>query len=196
MSPSASAAVAVRRILVKRPWIYWSIVAFAALGAAATMLDRVDRVDAERESWGAAQTVLVATADHEPGERLTVETRQVARAILPAGAVTELAEIDGAVARQRIGAGEIINAVDLATGDGPQAMTPPDWLAVPVVESPRSAAGLGDRVLVASDGFVISTDAIVVGGHDDVTLVAVPADEAPGVAAADGVGAVTLLLRP
>ncbi len=86
--------------------------------------------------------------------------------------------------------------VDVAADGGPQAMTPDGWLAVPVIESPRSGAVVGDRVQVASDGFVVSADAIVVGGFDNVTVLAVPANEAPLLPAAADAGALTLLLKP
>jgi hypothetical protein len=196
MSPIASAAVTARRILVKRPWIYWAFVAVAALGAAASMLERADRIDATRESWGSQRTVLVAVGDHAPGDALTTEPRAVPAAIVPSGALTATGEPGDAVARQHIGAGEIVHTVDIAASDGPQAFTPLGWLAVPVVETPASGARLGDRVSVAGDGFVISPDAIVVGTHDDVTVVAVPEAEAQGVAAAGHAAGLTLLLHP
>ena len=52
MSPIASSAVTVRRVLVKRPWIYWSVAVIAALGASASLLGRSDGIDAARASWG------------------------------------------------------------------------------------------------------------------------------------------------
>jgi SAF domain len=196
MSPVASAAAAARRILVRRPWIYWSFVAVATIGTAASMLQRTDHIDAAREAWGTSRTVWVAVGPHVPGDALTAETREVPAAIVPDGALTDADRPIGAIARQRIGAGEIIHLVDVAANDRPQAITPVGWLAVPVIESPPSAARLGDRVVVASDGLVISADAVVVGANDEVTLIAVPAADAPGVAAADDAGALTLLLRP
>ena len=75
-------------------------------------------------------------------------------------------------------------------------MIPAGWLAVPIRESPASGARLGDRVHVVSDGFVISADGLVVGVHDDATLVAVPSDEAPSIPASADAGGLTLLLVP
>ena len=195
MSPVASAVAAARRILVRRPWIYWSLVVLAALGTAASVLERSDRIDAARAAWGTSRTVWVAVGDHAPGDRLSVEAREWPAAAVSDGALADTAVPGDAIARQHIGAGEIVQSVDVATSDGPQAITPVDWLAVPVIESPPSAARLGDRVLVVSEGFVISGDAVVVGAYDEVTMVAVPWAEAPAVAAADS-GGVTLLLRP
>ncbi len=190
VAPSA-AAVALRRLLVKRPWIYWLIVAVAAAGAGGSMLERSDRIDAQRAAWGATQSVWVATSDHVPGDPLSAERRDVPRAVVPDGAVDD---IDGLVARQHLAAGEIVHSSDVVALTGPLALTPPGWLAVPVNESPVSGAVIGDRVRVVGDGVVLSAAAVVVGHHDGSSLIAVPTDEAPAVAAmATGV---TLLLIP
>lgn len=193
MSPVASAAVTVRRILVRRPWIYWSLAVVAALAASASMLGHADSIDAARNSWGETRTVWVATVDHAPGDPLTVTARDVPTAMLADSAAIDVA---GFTARQQISTGEVVDAVDLVAATGPQAMTPAGWLAVPIIESPPSGASIGDRIHIVSDGFVITTDGLVVGQLDDVTLVAVPADVAPSVPAADDAGSLTLLLVP
>jgi Flp pilus assembly protein CpaB len=193
MSTVATVIVSTRRVLARRPWIQWAVIVVVATLAAASVHGRLQRVDAERDSWGVASPVLVATGPIEVGEPLRVEKRQLPSAIVPEGAIYEA---DGLVARQRIGNGEIITDVDVVSDSGPQAMTPNGWLAVPVVESPRSGAALGDHVQVASDGFVLSSDAIVVGSFDEVTVLAVPADEAPLLPAANDAGSLTLLLKP
>jgi hypothetical protein len=69
-------------------------------------------------------------------------------------------------------------------------------LAVPIVESPPSGAAVGDRVRVVADGVVLSADALVVGYHDDVTLVAVPEQVAPILPPAADSGGLALLLEP
>ena len=107
-----------------------------------------------------------------------------------------ISEIDRQVARQRIAAGEVITAPDVSERDGPRALVPEGWLAVAIVESPSSGAGIGDRVQIASEGTVISSDAVVIGFVDDATLVAAPADEAPLLPAAAAAGGVALLLVP
>jgi len=193
MSPVASAAVTARRILVKRPWIYWSLVGVAALGASASLLSRSDGIDAARASWGETRGVWVAAVDHAPGDPIDATRRDQPVAMLAESAATDIA---GRVARQRIAAGEVVDAVDVVAPNRPQAMIPPGWLAVPIREAPPSGALLGDRVHVVSDGFVVSGDALVVGVHDDTTLVAVPADSAPALPAAAEAGALTLLLVP
>ena len=190
VAPSA-AAVALRRLLVKRPWIYWLTVAVAAAGAGGSVLERSDRIDAQRAAWGATQGVWVATSDHGPGDPLSAERRDVPSAVVPDGAVND---VDGLSARQHLAAGEIVHSSDVVALTGPQALTPTGWLVVPVNESPVSGAVIGDRVRVVGDGVVLSAAAVVVGHHDGSTLIAVPTDEAPAVAAlATGV---TLLLIP
>ena len=103
----------------------------------------------------------------------------------------------GAAARHRLGAGEIVVDVDVAATTAPRSLIPPGWLGVAVVETVASGAIVGDHVVVASDGVRLAADALVVGHGDGVTVVAVPDDEAPIVAAASGsTGGVALLLRP
>ncbi|MDW3213957.1 MAG: hypothetical protein R8G01_08190 [Ilumatobacteraceae bacterium] len=189
----SAAAVTLRRLLVKHPWIYWAVVGLAALGAGASMLERSDRVDDRRAAWGETRSVWVATADLAPGDPVSAERRDLPRAMVPDGATSD---VDGLTARQHVAVGEIVHTVDVVAPSGPQALTPRGWVAVPVNESPVSGAAVGDRVRVAGDGVVLSTDAIVVGHHDGSSLVAVPTDEAAAIAAlADHVG-VTLLLVP
>jgi hypothetical protein len=193
MSPVSTAAVTIRRMLVRRPWIYWLFVAVAVLGAAGAMLERSDRVDAARDSWGRTRSVWVAVDDLAPGDPLRVERREVPVAI----AEGDVADgIDSLVARQHISRGEIVYRSDVVAPSGPQAMTPTGWLVVPVVESPPSGAAIGDRARAVGDGIVFAGDVLVVGHHDDVTLIAVPAEIAPLLPAAADDGRLTLLLVP
>lgn len=190
-----AAAVAARRFLVRRPWVYWAFVAVAVGGAVASVVDHSAEIDDARDAWGATADVWVAIVDHEPGdpirsERVTVPVAVVAESALDA------APPDEAIARQRIAAGSMLHDVDVAATAGPQTLTPPGSLAVPVVESPPSGALVGDRVQVVADGIVVADDATVVGHHDDATLVAVPAADAALLPAAADAGRVTLLLVP
>ncbi len=189
----ATTAASLRRTHAKRPWMYWLLVCFVAIGVAASMLDRADRIDAERVAWGESVTVFVATRAHVPGDPLTAEARDVPSAIAPPGRITSP---DGWFVRQYVGEGEIISDAAVTAGAGPQALVPAGWLGVPIVESPASGALIGDRVRVVSDGVVIAREALVVGHHDDVTVVAVPADVAPAVPAAADARSLSLLLVP
>ena len=168
MSPVHTILVSTRRVLARRAWIQWVVIATVAAVIAASVHARLQQVDRQRDSWGSTRTVLVAIGFTDIGDPIDVEPRDLPIAMIPDGALDPADETpdDGAgrrLARQRVGTGEIVSRLDVVAASGPQAMTPAGWLAVPVVESPRSGALLGDRVQVASDGFVISADAVVVG---------------------------------
>ena len=117
-------------------------------------------------------------------------------AVVPPGALAA----DGSgefVARQPVSKGEIVTEVDVGReGGGALALVPDGWLAVPVLESPASGAAIGTRVHVVSDGVVLTDEAVVVGYHDDVTLVAVPASAAPMLPVASDNGSLALLMAP
>lgn len=203
MSPVHNMLVSTRRLLARRPWIQWVVITAVAALVAGSVHARLQQVDRQRDSWGSTHTVLIATGLTEVGQPIDAERRDLPTAMVPDGALDPAADdADAArdaerlIARQLVGPGEIVTRLDVVAERGPQAITPEGWLAVPVVESPRSGAALGDRVQVASDGLVISADALVVGLLDDVTLLAVPAAEAPLLPAASAAGALTLLLRP
>jgi hypothetical protein len=187
----------VRRVLARRPWIYWTVVAAVAAGGATATASVVRGVDDERARWGDTGTVLVVTRDVVAGEAMTgvIAERRYPTAMIPPGAVTTLEP--GAAARHRLATGEIVVDVDVAATTAPHSLIPHGWLGVAVVETVASGATVGDRVVVASDGVRFAADALVVGRGDGVTIVAVPDDEAPNVAAASSsTGGVALLLRP
>lgn len=189
--------VAVRRLLARRPWIYWLVVSAAALTTAIAVQHRIAAVDEARRAWGDARQVLIARRDTRPGELLDVEIREVPVALIPTAALND--PTDGRlIARQDVAAGQIVTAPDVGRdgADGPAALLPDGWAAVPIVESPPLGAAVGARVQIAGDGVVLATDAIVVGYHDDVTLIAVPAAVAPMVAAGAQSGGVAVLLLP
>ena len=177
-------AVRLRRLLARRPWIYWVVVALVAVAVGGRVLSHVDAVEAERRSWGEVVPVFVATADVAPGESIVAERRELPTAMLPEQPASS---VDGGVARQRVSVGEIVTATDLAPASGPLSLVPTGWLAVPVVESPTSGAEVGDRVQVVAEGVVLSEEGLVVGHSPDATLVAVRPDDAPLLPAADRV---------
>jgi hypothetical protein len=191
-----SIVVSTRRMLARRPWIQWVLIATLAVAITASVHDRLRQIDARRDSWGSTRTVFVADRSTAVGEPLHVRPLDVPVAVIPAAAITEGSDIVDAMARQSIGEGEIVTRTDVTAGTGAQAMTPAGWLAVPIVEATRSGATVGDRVQVASDGFVVSADALVVAQFDEVTVLAVPAAEAPLLPAAAEASTLTLLLQP
>ena len=191
--------VAVRRLLARRPWIYWLVVLVLGLATGAAMHHRVAAVDEARRRWGETETVLVASTDARPGDAMQVDVRELPVAIVPLGALpADTQPGDMLVARQDVMAGEIVTSADIGRigYDGAAALLPDGWAAVPLVESPPLGAPVGARVQIAGDGIVLAPDAIVVGYHDDVTLIAVPAGVAPMVAAGAAAGGVAVLLLP
>jgi SAF domain len=186
----------VRLVLARSPWLYWAVVAALAGAAGLFVMRAADGVEAARESWGDSRRVLVATRDVEPGDLLdgAADLRPLPAPMLPPDAVTELEE--GAVARQRIAAGEVVVAHDLGPSGAPQTLIPSGWLAVAISEPVASGARVGNAVSVATGGVVLATEGIVVGLVGEALLVAVPADIAPQVAQAASTGDVAVLLAP
>ncbi len=193
MSALHRLAVAARRLGGRHPWVHWLLVGAVALAAAASIHDRVRRLDAEREAWGETRAVWVTSRAVAAGDTIVAVPRDVPVAMLPDHPAID---VDGLVARHPIGSGEIVTDVAVAVDRGPASLVPDGWLAVPVVESPRVGAAVGEHVQAASEGFVIAPEALVVAVFDDVTLVAAPPDAAPLIAAAADAGTITLLLDP
>jgi hypothetical protein len=192
MNPLARA----RHVLARRPWLYWLAVVLVAVAAAVAAARGAATVDAARRSWGTTREVVVATADLAPGDALAghVELRARPTPMVPADA---LAEVDAAArTRQRVVAGEILVAPDVAPTGAPQDLIPAGSVAVAVSEAVPSGAAVGDRVSPASGGILLAADGVVVGHSGEAVLVAVPADVAPVVAAASAAGDLALLLQP
>jgi hypothetical protein len=190
--------VALRRLLARRPWIYWLVVIVAAVACGFTVRQRIGDIDTARDAWGDAREVLVARRDTRPGESLEVDVRRMPVAVVPVAALRNDAGDGSLIARQDVPAGAIVTEVDVgrAGHDVPAALLPDGWAAVPIVESPPSGAAVGAHVQIVAEGVVLAPDAIVVGYHDDVTLIAVPDELAPMVAAGADAGGVAVLLLP
>ena len=183
-----------RYVLARRPWLYWAAVAVLAAAIALVVASAVASVDDARRAWGATRTVVVATADLAPGTALAghTEARPHPSPMVPARAVTAIAP--DAVARQHVAAGEVLVDLDIAAGHLPFALIPSGWHGVPVAEPVPSGAAVGDRVAAVSAGAMLAPEGVVVARGDGTLVVAVPADEAPAVAAAAAAGDLTLLL--
>lgn len=190
----AAAPVAWRRLVARRPWVHWVLVATLASATATEFAGRLGEVAEARDAWGTTRPVLVAAVAAAPGEQLVVDVADVPAAVVPPGAIPA-ERASGLIARQYVGPGEMITEADVA-GSGELALVPPGWLAVPVAESPPSGAAPGERVQLVSDGMVIAPDAVVAGRHDDITLIAVPGDVAPVVPAAAQAGSLVVLRAP
>ena len=103
---------------------------------------------------------------------------------------------DGARARQRITAGEVVTEPDVVATAGPRALIPAGWSALAVAEAVPSGAPVGDPVRAVAGGVVLAAEGLVVGHAGDAVILAVPADEAPQVAMAAATGELALLLEP
>ncbi len=189
-----SIAVVVRRALARRPWLYPAVVVVAAVVGAAHVHDLTERIHATRAAWGETVAVWTATDPIDVGEPLALERADVPTRLVPEGALPGDEPLPDTAARRRVERGEIVVQADVAPADGPLGLVPTGWVAVPVVESVPSGSAIGERVRPATDGFELTDRAIVVGHLDGATLVAVPSDAAPLLAAASG--AVTLLRLP
>lgn len=182
-----------RRLVARRPWIQWVLISVFAVAVAASVGDAVAELERERHEWGTSVPVWIASRNVAAGDPIAAERAEIPAAVRPDGAIDG---VDGAIARQAIGRGEIVVELDVMTADGELALAPTGWLVVPVEESPPSGATLGERVQVASDGFVLADEGLVVGFVEGATLVAVPPDAAPLLTAATTAGNHTLLRTP
>jgi len=183
-----------RQVLARRPWLYWLAVAAVAAAGALVAMRAVTSVEVARDEWGAPRTVLVVGDEVAPGDALAgvVERRTMPGPVVPDGALGDLP--GAAVARQRIGAGEIVVEHDVVATADPQARIPPGWHAVAVAEPVSSGADVGDEVVAVAAGVVLAASGVVVGTTVDAVLVAVPSADAPAVAMAATTGELTLLL--
>lgn len=183
-----------RRLVARRPWIQWVLIAIVAAVVAASVNDAVAELERERGEWGTSATVWIASRNAAAGDPIAAERAEVPAAVRPDGAIDAGEAVHDAIARQAIGRGEIVVDHDVMTTDG--SLAPTGWLVVPVEESPPSGATLGERVQVASDGFVLADEGMVVGFVEGATLVAVPDDVAPLLTAATSARHHTLLRMP
>jgi len=184
----------VRHLLARRPWLYWLAVSSVAIACGLVAARAVAAVEDERQAWGSPRTVVVAAHDLAPGDALDGATleRAVPLPMVPPDALA--APPAGAVARQRVAAGEMLVGHDIAATAGPQALIPPGWQAVAVAEPVATGAAVGDRVVAAGGGIVLAPSGVVVAVLAEGVLVAVPSADAPAVAQAATTGELTLLL--
>lgn len=189
---------AIRRLLTRRPWLYWCAVCCLAAALATAARSNLAEVGRARDSWGETTHVWVATAHIEPGDALAdlVERRFVARAMVPDQAVPTSSAQPAGRARQRISPGEIITIVDITSTDDDLALVPIGWLAVVIDESPRSGAAVGSAVQLAADGIIVAKEALVIGDVNGSTLLAVPEAIAPLIPVAAALGTLTVLRVP
>ena len=187
------------RRLLRRPIPWWVAAVLLTVVTTVTVGRATGEAAAERSRWGDERTVVVALVDHEPGDRLRAELRRLPEAVVPDGALDELAP--GATAVSALAAGEVVlgrrvapdglSLVAARLPDGTRGVAVPHGIAPLPVE-------VGDTVDVLasfeSETITVATDALVVDVGEDAVTVAVDADDAAGVAYAVTAGVVTLAL--
>lgn len=176
-----------RLMVARHPWIYWLAVVILAGAVGLSAARAVAGVDAARRSWGQQQSVWTATVAIEVGEPITAERREVPVAVVPATAVLDVAS--GAIARQRVAAGEIITDADVSAS-GTAALVPDGWTAFAVPASVEHFA-IGDRLDVYSADSLVAAGLVVDVGESEL-MVAIPVTSAPAMSAALLASAVTL----
>ena len=188
-----SSMALLRRVLAPRPWVRWIVLIVSAGVFLWAVVDHRRQLAAATAEWGDARTVWVTDRPIAAGEPIAASPADHPTAVLPDDAV----DIDpsGSLARQAISAGEVVVGLDVAPNGAPTDLIPTGWLAVPIVESASSAAVVGERVVLTTDGVVVADEAVVVADLGGAPLVAVPAEAAPLVALANDSG-VTLLRMP
>ena len=110
---------------------------------------------------------------------------------MPPGAATEVEP--GAVARQRIGRGEVVMAHDVRRDRRAAGADPRRLARGRDRRTGAQRARVGDDVAIASGGVTLADEAVVVGVDAESVLVAVPTDAAAQVAQAASTGDVALL---
>lgn len=188
-----SGTALLRRVLAPRPWVRWTVLIVAALVFVTAVVDHRRQLGAARSSWGDTRTVWVTERGIAAGDPIRAAPTDRPVAVLPDEPVGY--DPSGTVARQTIGAGEVVTLVDVAPNGAPADLIPAGWLAVPVVEASPSWAAVGEHVVVTAGGVIVSDDGVIVADLDGAPLVAVPAAAAPRVALANEAG-VTLLRTP
>lgn len=187
-------AATARLFLARRPWLYWAIIALLAIGVALAVRQQVAAIDTTRRSWGATATVLRADEAMGPGDPILASPVELPVAAIPDGALSTVP--DGASLRQRVGAGEVLVDLDVASAPGPASRTPPGTVVVAVTDPLAREVSIGTTVRIAADGIVLAAEATVVELVDEVIFVAVDPDAAPAVAAAAHSNLVSLLYLP
>jgi hypothetical protein len=176
----------IRLMIARHPWAYWLVVVLLAGAVGLSAARAIARVDAARRSWGQPQSVWIAAVAIEPGQPITGKRTQVPLAVVPAGAMLDIPP--GAIAMQRVGAGEIITDSDVSAS-GTAGLLPDGWVAFVVPATDHFA--VGDHLNVYSVDQLVAAGLVVDVGESEL-MVAIPSASAPALSAALLADAVTL----
>ena len=175
----------VRLELARRPWLYWLFAGTCAAFAWAAVAGAQSAADAARHRWGTSRTVYVAAHALAPGDPLAVVRREYPSAMVPAAALSVVAE--DAVVAHPLTDGEIVTTADLAGA----TMTPAGWAVFAIDATGAPALVAGDPVGVFGQG-ALWCDGVVATVGADLVEVAVPPACAEAVSAQVAVGGVVL----
>lgn len=187
-----SIATQIRWMFIRRPLLWWLLIAALAVAAAMTAAHSMQGVEAARRSWGSTATVWITTVDTPTGASVHTEQRAVPLAIVPVDAVRTAP--GDAIARRHLGVGEIV-VTDDVTPKGIAGLMPAGTVAigVPVHTSPHLT--VGDAVIAYANGARVA-DGMIVAIDDEQVIVAVAQGDAAGLALAVPGGAVIVGMVP
>lgn len=170
----------VHLFLARNRWIRRCAVCVLAAAVGAAVESQLDRLERERAEWGETADLAVATSASAPGEVIDAELRTLPARAVPDDALTEVP--DGATARRRVGAGEILVAADITLAIGPAATASTGEVVVTMEYATASDADVGVEIEIYSDGLVLAEQGRIVGVDPGVVHVAVERTAGPNVA--------------
>jgi len=167
---------------LRRPWVYWSVVAIAAATTSLVVASMVAEGQRRVEAWEPTGPVAVAARELVPGTALTEEDlrwESRPRVALPAGTVDRATNVVGRVVIARMFPGEAVLRSRLGPDGlaGLTALVPPGSAAIVLPGSTRPPrVQLGDAVdLYAAPGPARSVE----GAGEVVAKHALVIDTAP-----------------
>jgi Flp pilus assembly protein CpaB len=184
----------IRSFVARHRAVYWGAVATLALVVALALGVQSHRLDRARAAWGRSIAVWVAARDVAPGDVVVAQLRVLPEAALPPSALRG-AWPSGAIARQRVAAGEVLVRDDLASTRLPLLGAGHRAVAI-AVDDGTPALEPGDHVDVIAAGSVVAADGVVVATGPTTVLVAVEPGAAPAAATAAHEGSAVVVLRP
>lgn len=203
------------RLLSRSPLTYWLAVGGLALLTTVTISGLLGRARTEAARYGSPKAVVVATRDVGVGDEVRagdVEVRSLPSALVPAGAMGDVAQARGRVAVVPVFDGQVVVRRQLAPWglSGAAALLPPGKRGISVAAGPAAAKlSKGDMVDVLAtfdpaagggDGsgkeptFPVAVGASVIDAAAEAVTIAVDPEEAKRVAFAIAHGAVTVVL--
>lgn len=191
-----------RRVL-RRPVVWWAIVAVAALVTGWSVNREYSRAVDAQLAWGSPVRVVVATGDIDVGDPISGRTELQAwpSALVPPEALLAVGESD--VARVRLISGELVLAERVSSGPagGLVDLLPEGTVALAVpVDTSTPPVSIGDHVDLhatfdrAGESVRVAKEAVVVDLGSDAITVAIDDDEVPATASALAVANVTIAL--